>query len=75
MYTFLIKNLDCANCAVELEEALRKIEGIKEVSIQFLTQKLTIECDENRKTEIFENIKKIIHKKEPEVIIEEDRYE
>ena len=42
-YKFKIKNLDCANCANELEGALRKIDIIENVSINFLAQKLTFE--------------------------------
>ena len=48
-YKFKIKNLDCANCANELEGALRKIDIIENVSISFMTQKLNFECTEENK--------------------------
>lgn len=70
-YKFKIKNLDCANCANELEIALNKITIIKNVSISFMSQRLTFECLEENKTEAISNIKKIIKKEEPDVTIEE----
>ena len=68
---FKIKGLDCANCAAELERVIQKVDGVKNVSISFITQKMDIEYDETRKVEIIQNVKKVIKKKEPDVIIEE----
>ncbi len=70
-YKFKIKNLDCANCANELERAIQKIDSIKNVSISFMTQKLTFECMEENKEEVLDKIKKVIKKEEPDVTIEE----
>ena len=41
-----LKNLDCANCAAKMENAIRKIEGVKDASVSFMTQKLTIEAED-----------------------------
>lgn len=71
-YKFKIENLDCANCANELERALQKIEMIENVNISFMTQKLTFECNEENKDEVLEKIRKIIKKEEPDVKLEED---
>lgn len=68
---FKIKGLDCANCAVELERKIRKLDGIDNVIISFITQKLEIEYNETRKEEIIKNIKRVIKKEETDVIIEE----
>ena len=40
-----ITGLDCANCARELEKIIAKTEGVKSVSLVFVTQKLTLEYD------------------------------
>ena len=48
-YKFKIKNLDCANCANELEWALKKIDIIEKVSIDFMNQKFIFECVEEKK--------------------------
>lgn len=70
-YKFKIKNLDCANCANELELSLKKIDIIDNVSISFMTQKLIFECYEEYKGQALEKIRKIINREEPDVIIEE----
>lgn len=68
---FKIKGLDCANCAAELERAIQKIEGVDSASISFMTEKMIIECNEEKKNEILEKMKKVIKKEEPDVTIEE----
>ncbi len=39
-----LENLDCANCATKMENAIRKIDGVKDASVSFMTRKLTIEA-------------------------------
>ncbi len=68
---FKVEGLDCANCAAELERALGKIEGVKQVNINFMMQRMELEYDENNKEEIIKKVKKIIKKEEPDVVIEE----
>ena len=68
---FKIMNLDCANCALELERAIKKIDGIKDVNINFILQKMKLEYDEVNKEDIILNVKKTIKKEEPDVTIEE----
>lgn len=70
-YKYKIKNLDCANCANSLELALQKIEGLENITISFMTEKLNFECEENEKEKYLEKIKTTIQKKEPDVEIEE----
>ena len=68
---FKIKGLDCASCAAELERHIKKIDGIENANISFITQRMEIEFDEIRKEEIIQNIKKVIKKEETDVTIEE----
>lgn len=68
---FIIKGLDCANCASQLEGKIQKIKGIESVSINFITQKMELVYDDTRKDEIIQNVKKTIKKEEPDVTIEE----
>ena len=44
--TYALDELDCANCGLKMEEAVRKIEGVKNVNISFMTQKITLEADD-----------------------------
>ncbi len=61
-----IMNLDCANCAQELERAISKIEGVHEVSIHFMTQKMTIDIDDNQYEKVVGSIEKAKRKVEPD---------
>ena len=70
-YKFKMIGLDCALCANQLEEKLQKIDGVEDVSISFMTEKFSFSCQEEKKEEILKMIKKVIHKEEPDVEIEE----
>ena len=70
-YKFKIKGLDCANCAAELERKIKKINGIDDASISFMSEKLIIECEESVKENVLEEMKKVIKREEPDVTIEE----
>ncbi|MDE6925028.1 MAG: cation transporter [Acetatifactor sp.] len=38
--------VDCANCALKMEEAARKVEGVQDASVSFMTQKMKVEFAE-----------------------------
>ncbi|MCX4305225.1 MAG: cation transporter [Acetatifactor sp.] len=38
--------VDCANCALKMEEATRKVEGVQEAAVSFMTQKMKVEFAE-----------------------------
>ena len=44
--TFELEDLDCANCAAKMEEAIKKLPGVKRVSVNFMTQKMILEAEE-----------------------------
>ena len=66
-----LEGLDCANCAAELENRISKVDGVENVSVSFIMQRLTFECNEEIVKEKLKEIKKIIKKEEPDVEIEE----
>ena len=43
---FKLDEIDCANCARKLQDELAKLDGVKSVSVNFMTQKLTLEADD-----------------------------
>ena len=45
---FKLDEVDCANCAAKMEEAIKKIDGVQDASVNFLTQKMTLEADDER---------------------------
>ena len=44
--TFKLIDLDCANCAAKMENAINKLPGVTSATVSFLTQKMTIEADD-----------------------------
>ncbi len=68
---FKIEGLDCANCAAELEREIQKIDGIKEASLSFMSERLVIEIEEERKDEIIEKLRKVVKREEPDVTLTE----
>ena len=35
--------VDCANCARKMEEAAKKVEGVANATVSFMTQKMNVE--------------------------------
>lgn len=66
---FKIEGLDCANCANELEENIKKIEEVNSVSISFMTQRMIIETNTNDIDSLIQKVKELIKKSEPDVTI------
>lgn len=44
--TFKLVDLDCANCAQKMEDAINKLPGVTAATVSFMTQKLTIEAED-----------------------------
>ena len=43
---FNLEDLDCANCAAKMEEAIKKIPGVIDASVNFMTQKMIVDFEE-----------------------------
>lgn len=63
---YQLENLDCANCAAKIENAIREIEGVLNVNVSFMTQKLTIETEESQLEEVMAKVVKVMNKVEPD---------
>ncbi|MBQ9659465.1 MAG: cation transporter [Clostridia bacterium] len=70
-YNFKIEGIDCANCAAELERAIQKVDGVIEASINFMTERMYIECDKNEKKDVLKRVQKVIKREEPDATTEE----
>ena len=57
--TFKLIDLDCANCAAKMETAIKKIDGVTDASVSFMSQKMTIEADDARFDDIVKEAVKI----------------
>lgn len=49
---FNVADVDCANCAAKMEEAIKKLDGVHYARLNFMTQKLTLDADDERFDEI-----------------------
>ena len=63
---FKLEDLDCANCATKMEEAIKKIPGVNDAVVSFMTQKMTIDAEDERFEEIMDEVVKICAKVEPD---------
>lgn len=67
--TFKLEDLDCANCAAKMENNIKKIEGVNNASVNFMTQKMTIDAIDDRFEDIMKKIVSICKKIEPDCTI------
>lgn len=63
---FELVDLDCANCAAKMEEAIKKLDGVNDASVSFMTQKMTIDADDDRFDEIMKQVVKVCKRVEPD---------
>ena len=66
--TFELEDLDCANCAAKMENAVRGIEGVTFVSVSFMTQKMILEADDDKFNDIVKMAVKVCRKIEPVIV-------
>ena len=66
---FKLTDLDCANCAAKMEEAIKKIDGVNGATVSFMAQKMTVDADDARFDDIMKEIVAVCKKVEPDCII------
>ena len=64
--TFLLEDLDCANCARKMEDAIRQIDGVTEIHVNFLTQKMVLAAEDARFDKILKEAVRCISRVEPD---------
>ena len=63
---FKLEDLDCANCAAKMEDAIKKVDGVKDATVSFVMQKMTVEADDARFDDIMKEIVKVCKRVEPD---------
>ena len=63
---FKLEDLDCANCAAKMEDAIKKLDGVNDASVSFMTQKLMIDADDEKFDSVLESAIECISKVEPD---------
>ena len=66
---FKMLDLDCANCAAKMETAIAKVGGVESVSVNFFTQKLTLEAADDAFDDVLKKVVKTAKKVEPDCTI------
>ena len=56
------QDLDCANCAAKMEDAIKKIDGVNNATVSFMAQKLTIDADDSRFDSIMKEVVNVCRK-------------
>lgn len=73
-YRYILKDLDCADCAKKIEDKLSSIDGYENVTVNFSTCKLSLQAKEtNNEKEFKKKLEKIINQVEPDVILLDEK--
>ena len=59
---FQLEDLDCANCAAKMEEAIKKLDGVNDAVVSFMAQTLTIDADDDKFDKVVKAAVKCIKK-------------
>lgn len=65
--SYKLKDLDCANCALKMENEIKKINGVKTATVSFMTQRMMIETEDGKEIEdIMKEVSDVCKKVEPD---------
>ncbi len=62
--------VDCANCAAKIENAVKALPGVQNASVSFMAQKLLLEAEDSQFDTILKQAVKAAKKIEPDFEIE-----
>lgn len=63
---FKLNDLDCANCAAKMQAGIEKIDGVKNVTVNFITQRMVLEAEDAHFDEILDEAVKVCKRIEPD---------
>ena len=63
--TFKIE-VDCANCAAKMEQAVQKLPGVESATVSFMTQKMVVEGPDEGFDKLMQQVVKACRKIEPD---------
>ena len=64
--SFRLDEIDCANCARKLQDELATLDGVDAVSVNFMTQKLTLTAADERFNEVLGRVVALVARVEPD---------
>lgn len=66
--TYILQGLDCANCAAKIEREVKKIDGVTNAVVSFMTTRMTIEAESDVIDEVCQKAVAIVGKLESDVV-------
>lgn len=70
--TYILKGLDCPNCAAKIEKEVANLDGVHASVMNLMKQTLTIRVDPAMAQAVTGQINAIVHSHEPEVTVSEN---
>lgn len=67
--TVKLEGLDCANCAMKIEQAIKEISGVEEASVNFMTTKLKVSAERAQMPRILDEVIATVQNLEPDVVV------
>lgn len=64
--SFRLDEIDCAVCAGKLQDAIARVPGVDAVSVNFLTQKLTLQTADDAFDEVLDRVVALAADLEPD---------
>ena len=64
---YKLDEIDCANCALKLEDAIRGVDGVTGVKVNYMMQKMTLEADESSFAEVEKEVLAVCKRMEPDM--------
>ncbi len=63
---YKIENLDCAHCANKIQQKVARLDGVRQANLNFMMQKLSVECDDAIAARLDDDVIAIVRKSEPD---------
>lgn len=64
--SFKLDEIDCANCAQKLENAICELDGVEKASVNFMTQKLTLAAADDAFDDVLGRVVALVADLEPD---------
>ena len=62
--------VDCANCAAKIEDAVKKVQGVNNATVSFMAQKMVLDAEDDKFESILKDAVKTAKRVEPDFEIE-----
>lgn len=64
---FRLIGLDCAHCAAKIEDAVKKVDGVNDATVNFITTRLMVDVDDSRIDKILDQVAAVVKKTDSNV--------